>query len=271
MKRAERTHKIPKYLVFAGGAPVLAISGSKKMRLKIRPERKVGYEHGDEVALKSQKESIFNMGNHKFKGLITFIMISLTVFISLAYRQAGNQLTDFDQTVSGWIVAWRTPWLTGLMLAITQLGSTGAIIGVLVAGTIAGLFWWRRFEVIIYLVSTAGAYWLSETLKQICHRDRPSMPWLERASGYSFPSGHSLVSLVLYWVLAYLMLRNLQNRIGRNILAVGLLMLPFLIGISRIYLGVHYPSDVLGGWAFAMGWVGIWVAVVDGYIDPLKT
>jgi membrane-associated phospholipid phosphatase len=213
-----------------------------------------------------------NVTASKFKVLIIPVIISLVsliVFIGLAFKQAGNQLTGFDQTVAEWIVAWRAPWLTGLMLAITQLGSASMIIIVLTVGTVAGLRRWRRLDVIFLNLGTTGAYLLNEALKQIFRRVRPPLPWLGTAGGYSFPSGHSLVSMVVYGILAYLLLRNLKNLAWRSIFAAVLLMLPILIGISRIYLGVHYPSDVLGGWAFAIGWAGIGVAVVEGYSSKL--
>jgi undecaprenyl-diphosphatase len=126
-----------------------------------------------------------------------------------------------------------------------------------------GLQYWRRFDVPLLNLGTAGAFLWSESLKRIFQRARPPLPWLGPAAGYSFPSGHSLVSLALYSLLAYVWFQNVKKRGWRIGITLFLTLLATLIGISRIYLGVHYPSDVLAGWALAIGWVAIWVTGME--------
>jgi membrane-associated phospholipid phosphatase len=205
--------------------------------------------------------------NQKSLGRLMFGVVialcSFLVFSKIAYELFWNNLIEFDQTVAGWIIVWRSPRLTEVMRAITNFGSTGTIIGVLVVGTVVGLQYWRRFDVPLLNLGTAGAFLLSESLKRIFQRTRPPLPWLGPASGYSFPSGHSLVSLALYGTLAYLLFQNIKNRTWRIRITVLLILLPLLIGISRIYLGMHYPSDVLAGWVLAIGWGVIWVTGVE--------
>jgi membrane-associated phospholipid phosphatase len=194
---------------------------------------------------------------------VTIGLCSFLVFCKIAYELIWNKLSGFDQTVAGWIIVWRSPRLTEIMRFMTNLGSTGTIIGVLVVGTVVGLQYWRRFDVPLLNLGTAGAFLLSESLKQIFQRARPPLPWLGSAAGYSFPSGHSLISLVLYGILAYLLFQNIKDRAWRIRTTLLLILLPLLIGISRIYLGVHYPSDVLAGWALAIGWGGVWVTGME--------
>ncbi|HYH04910.1 MAG TPA: phosphatase PAP2 family protein [Bacillota bacterium] len=162
----------------------------------------------------------------------------------------------FDATVSQWIIAWRTGWLTSLMRAITELGSTGGVVGVALGIIVICLYFRKRLEALTFGLTVLGAFLTSEWLKGVFKRARPPLPWLGSATNYSFPSGHSLVTLALYGSLAYLVVRNLKPSRLRSVMIAVLLLIPFLVGISRIYLGVHYPSDVLAGWILAVVWIG---------------
>ncbi|RIW35145.1 PAP2 family protein [Bacillus salacetis] len=98
-----------------------------------------------------------------------------------------------------------------------------------------------------------GFNWL---LKEYFKRQRPDIEALVEQGGYSFPSGHSMGSFILYGALAFAVFRLYDHRWSKFIGAAALLLLVLLIGLSRIYLGVHYPSDILGG--FSAG--GVWLA-----------
>ena len=171
-------------------------------------------------------------------------------------------ITSFDATVSRWIIAMRTDWLTSVMRAITELGSTGGVVGVTLGVAVICLLFGKWLEAPTFALTVLGSFLTSEWLKRVFKRPRPPMPWLAAATNYSFPSGHSLVTLALYGLLAYLVFQNLKPGRIRSILTGFLLVIPFLIGISRIYLGVHYPSDVLGGWILAAVWIGSSVFVM---------
>jgi membrane protein YqaA with SNARE-associated domain/membrane-associated phospholipid phosphatase len=186
----------------------------------------------------------------------TLTVFGFLFFAKLASELLEKELTHFDSTVGGWIISFRSDWLTTLMNAITNLGSTGWVIGVVIVVTFAGFRFRRRLDVLGLIICVSGALILSELLKATFHRHRPGLPWLAPATGYSFPSGHTLISLALYGFLAYLVIRHSEWPRWRIWLAGGLVLLPVLIGISRVYLGVHYPSDVLAGWAVAGAWVG---------------
>lgn len=188
----------------------------------------------------------------------TLTAFGFVIFTKIASELLEHELSRFDNFVGKWITGWRTGWLTILMKWITNLGSTVWVIGFILVITLLGFRFRKRFSVIALNLAVSGACILSELLKGTFHRPRPALPWLETAGGYSFPSGHALISLSLYGFLAYLVFRNMEwpRSCWRFILLFGLLLLPFLIGISRVYLGVHYPSDVLAGWAVAIGWVG---------------
>jgi membrane protein YqaA with SNARE-associated domain/membrane-associated phospholipid phosphatase len=193
----------------------------------------------------------------------TLTIFSFLFFTKLASELLENELTHFDRMVGQWVIFFRSSWLTPVMSFITNLGSTGWVIGIIVAITIIGISFRSRLEVLGLNICVVGAVIFSQTLKVSFHRTRPDLPWLTPASGYSFPSGHALISLALYGFIAYLILRNLKWPRWRFLLAGSVLLIPVLIGISRVYLGVHYPSDVLGGWAVATAWMGTCIAGVE--------
>ena len=103
-------------------------------------------------------------------------------------------------------------------------------------------------------------------LKSIFQRPRPEGLWLVDASGYSFPSGHSMAAMACYGYLIYLVFRYVDNKTYRIILTVGLSVLIVLVGLSRIYLGVHYASDVLGGFLVSLAYLIVYTNVVKRFL-----
>jgi membrane-associated phospholipid phosphatase len=137
-----------------------------------------------------------------------------------------------------------------VMESVTRLGNTGVVLGVIALGVI---FFWllgrRRTAVILLLASLLGPA-ISYGVKYAIKRERPDVAWrlIERPTSPSFPSGHAVNSMAVYGSLALLASRHLRSRRVRAfVLVIGFLM-PLVIGLSRPYLGVHYPSDVLAGW-----------------------
>ncbi|HEX2954559.1 MAG TPA: phosphatase PAP2 family protein [Bacillota bacterium] len=186
----------------------------------------------------------------------TLLSFGFLVFAKLVDELLELELVHFDRAIASWIIGFRVEWLNNLMIGITNIGSTFGIIGVALLLTILGILLHRRVIDIVGLdLCVLGGWGLSEFLKALFHRTRPPHPWLTQAPGYSFPSGHALISLTLYGFLAYYIIRHTRPSLRRNLSVFVLLLIPFMIGISRIYLGVHFPSDVLGGWAVAGAWV----------------
>lgn len=168
-----------------------------------------------------------------------------------------NFITSLDQFASELIITIRTPWLTTFFRGFTHLGSAVAII--IITLSILSYFAskrdWRNFS--LMFITVAGAGIISEILKLLINRERPIRPWLISTTGFSFPSGHSLVSMVLYGYLAYLIYKRILPLPKVRQITLILMLFPFLIGFSRLYLGVHYLSDVLGGWLIGLIWLGI--------------
>ncbi|HKH63612.1 MAG TPA: phosphatase PAP2 family protein, partial [Flavitalea sp.] len=118
----------------------------------------------------------------------------------------------------------------------------------------------RWYSITVPVVSLGGVS-LMFILKNLFGRPRPEDPLLRTVSGLSFPSGHALISVAFYGLLIYLVWHNVTNKILRWVLIILLLMLILTIGLSRIYLRVHYASDVLAGFAMGLIWLvlSIWV------------
>ena len=185
--------------------------------------------------------------------------VSLFLFAWLSQEILSGSVTRFDDAVRDWVHALASPSLTQLMIFISRLGY-GFLIVELVAA-LAVFLWlrWRRGA--LWLSFTmAGALGLDLILKQAFHRTRPDAFFVSQPNSYSFPSGHALCSFCFYAVLAGLIadrVRYMPVRIGAGVAAA---VVVGAIGFSRIYLGVHYPSDVLAGYLAAAVWVSSMLA-----------
>ena len=111
---------------------------------------------------------------------------------------------------------------------------------------------------------------LNNILKLIVRRARPTGFRLVEETGYSFPSGHSMVSMAFYGYLIYLIYKNVKNKKLRWTLMTGFGILIFIIGMSRIYLGVHYTSDVFAGFLFSLGYLVVYIKFTDPIVFQKK-
>jgi membrane-associated phospholipid phosphatase len=191
--------------------------------------------------------------------LVIMILISGMVFASLAEDFVNREtLSTMDPVFGGWLIAHTN--LTGdyIFSMITFLGNALIIS----AGTCLLGFWFAKrkcWNQLIFLFLTVGGGALFNLiLKQIFLRPRPVFPQAFLVdSGYSFPSGHTMISLVFYGAVAFLVLLTLKKRWNKFFVVLGFILISALIGFSRLYLGVHYLTDVLAGWAAG----GLWLTV----------
>ena len=200
----------------------------------------------------------------EFKLLITILVIvaALWIFLVLADAVRGGAVQQFDDAI---LLAFRQPehsdiprgpaWLADVMRDITSLG--GAPVITLFTLSVAGYLALRRkYQPLLLLsIASVGGALLDLGLKTVVGRGRPDIvPHLMTADSMSFPSGHSLMSMVVYLVLAVLLTPQLPDRRARVYVIAVALLFTLIIGVSRVYLGVHYPSDVLGGWSMGLAW-----------------
>ena len=166
----------------------------------------------------------------------------------------GDPLVSLDNSIYHALQNLRTPPGDAAMIVFTELGDSAVVI--VVTGIVflwfAGKRAWRT--ALYWLVAIAGASTLNTVIKVALHRPRPGEQLYDGWSAFSFPSGHSTVNLVLYGFLAFLTGRELRS-VWRLPVALGAALLVLLIAFSRLYLGAHWLSDVIGGLAFGTAWL----------------
>jgi membrane-associated phospholipid phosphatase len=169
-----------------------------------------------------------------------------------------------DERVADWLHGRATDPLTDAFRAITTLGNFTTLIVVVV---IAVAVLWRRGErtdALFVAVAFLGAQVLSSGMKLGFRRERPFFPDpLATESTFSFPSGHALVSLAVYGSIALVVARRLRRRRDRILLLAATGLLVLAIGFSRLYLGVHFLSDVLAGYAAGIAWLALLYVVIE--------
>lgn len=212
---------------------------------------------------------------------ITFVLILcillLICFSLVATLIQGQRIAQFDHNVITFIQGMESPGLTLLMKVFTFIGSTPIVVVLALSGMLFLYFvLHHRYELIFFIIIVAGTAILNVLLKLCFVRQRPDLHRLIQETGYSFPSGHSMEAFALYASLAFLLWRHLSTRTGRSIIIILCVVMIILIGISRIYLGVHYPSDVFGGYLasgvyFTLGvWLFQWYKEYRAYTKTLK-
>jgi membrane-associated phospholipid phosphatase len=181
-------------------------------------------------------------------------ILFLFLFSWLAHEVFEGETTRFDAAVRGWVHQFASSALTQVMFAISWMGSTGLLLLFLIS--IAGflIFHWRRAALWLFL-SVAGADILILTLKYSFRRPRPAAFFGVEPHSFSFPSGHALASFCFYIVLAGLLSSRVRPPGLRIAIWLAASLLVAAIGLSRVYLGVHYPSDVIAGYLAAAVWV----------------
>jgi undecaprenyl-diphosphatase len=193
-----------------------------------------------------------NLGNRR-TALLTALSAALLLSIAAAIALGASQAVDQGTLQS--LRRHAYPWLTDVMVAVTFLGSWPVIL----AGV--AVFAWlnRRYPhrgTCFLVVAIAGAAFLSLSLKLVFHRPRPTIvPPLVTVGSYSFPSGHALLSLTFYGTIAYLVACRTASWWRAWLIRLGAVFFVVLIGLSRVYLGVHYVTDVVAGYATAVAWV----------------
>lgn len=188
-------------------------------------------------------------------------VLALFLFAWLGNEMLQGDTLHFDQVVREWVHRYASPGMTRAMTAISLLGYNVLIVELLVALVVFAKLRWRRAAVWL-TVAMAGSLVLDLTLKYIYHRTRPTAYFGMAPHSYSFPSGHAMCSFCFYGVLAGLLSARTKPLGWRLLIWFAAAALVMAIGLSRIYLGVHYPSDVAAGYLAATVWVGT-IIVLD--------
>ncbi len=183
----------------------------------------------------------YDKKNILYYSLITILSISvLILFIIVA--QGKTEMFDFNVLLS--ISSIRSPILTRLMIFISEFCN---MIFIFVVVLFLLLLVKEKTHKFLVVINTLGAYLLTGFIKLIFARPRPIIFMLVNKKSYSYPSGHALISTAFYGILAYLCYKNIENKYWKYISPFLLIILSIAISFSRLYLGVHYLTDVMTG------------------------
>lgn len=207
------------------------------------------------------KEKIKEITKKNFKWLVLFI--ALIGFLALAEDVFNKEIMNGDiigyKIISTFLIS---DFATPIAKFITNFG--GAIFLITLTVILVILIKNKKIGLSIFsnlIIITV----LNQLLKRILQRPRPTDFRIIEETGYSFPSGHSMVSMAFYGYLIYLIYKYVENRYVKWISIVLLSILIFAIGVSRIYLGVHYTSDVLGGFLVSISYLILFISTVNKF------
>ena len=192
------------------------------------------------------------------------VLICLIGFLALAEDVFNKEIMNGDiigyKMISTFLIS---DFITPIAKFITNFG--GAIF--LIVSTIALLVFLKNKKIgLSILTNLVVITVLNQLLKRILQRPRPTEFRIIEETGYSFPSGHSMVSMAFYGYLIYLIYKYVKNKYIKVCLITLLSILICCIGISRIYLGVHYTSDVLGGFFISISYLIIYISIVNKFL-----
>lgn len=196
--------------------------------------------------------------------LLVLAVLCLAVFACLLVKVLKRQAMRIDRL--GYVLfveKLRSPALTVAMKSVSNMASLPVVVGVLVA-----TFIWApcRIQVMCAAVNVGVISAIDQLLKVLVRRPRPQGYRLVEAPGLSFPSGHSMAAMAFYGYGIWLV-QGGAGGLSSNVFAVMALACVILaVGVSRIYLGVHYASDVLGGFCLALAWLILFVRLVPPFI-----
>lgn len=211
------------------------------------------------------KEKIYGLVKKNLKWILLFIFIIL--FIEVTIRVYGTDVMKRDVIGYKLISNLISDKITPVTIIITQFGS--ALLLIILTVVLAIIIKDKKISFSIFLnLILVGL--INQILKHIVQRPRPTEYRIIDEKGYSFPSGHSMASVAFYGFLIYLIYKKVKNPKLKWIFILLLSILIILIGSSRIYLGVHYTSDVLAGFFVSTSYLLVYTSIIDDYIGTNK-
>lgn len=191
-------------------------------------------------------------------------MLFLSLFTEIAEEALEQESWSFDTSIISFFKSIANDTLDVFMIVITELGSVWFLTAFSIA---AILFLWIRHKdkwgILFFIIAVGGGGLLTSLLKNLYERGRPSINPEIDAIGFSFPSGHSMGSLIFYGFIIYFVIRSRMSELLKGLVISFTAVLVVLIGLSRIYLGAHYPSDVLAGYIAGAIWLMLSILALE--------
>ena len=213
--------------------------------------------------MKEKTKEVISFFKRRYKLVIVFIFLIL--FLGIFQSVYSNEIMKLDKIGYNFVSKYLIKdTITPIAKFITWFGGVIGLILLAIITTIAIKD--KKVKICVWINLTTVAL-LNQILKRIVQRPRPNEFRIVEESGYSFPSGHSMASCAFYGFFIYLIFKRLKNK-RLKVLFISLLsMLIILIGTSRIYLGVHYTSDVIAGFSITISYLTIFTSIVNDYLD----
>lgn len=190
--------------------------------------------------------------------------LATAAFTGTALLVGADRVGPFDRAVIRVVQGWESTGLTVTAEALSWIGSMTTVIALTL---LLAIFMYavlkHRKELVLFAAAIAGAGLLNKLLKVAFQRERPDIHPLVVETGYSFPSGHTMGALALYGILVWLLWRHVASPAGKTALIAVCALMYLGIAVSRIYLGVHYPSDIAGGTLASAAWLGLCIGVYE--------
>ena len=189
---------------------------------------------------------------------IFIVVLCLILFSVICYGVLSYDSLVIDTKVYSFIADnLMSDGITSVLKVITELGGVAFIVlAVLIFMFCKKIRWFVTFDLV-------GVTVINQAIKHIVRRPRPNVLRLVEEDGYSFPSGHSMVSMAFYGIIIYLVYKNVTNKYLKWSLITLLSLLILSIGFSRIYVGVHYFTDVVGGFLLGLAYLIIYINIYN--------
>jgi undecaprenyl-diphosphatase len=196
--------------------------------------------------------------------LLGILVASIVLFATMAEEVASRApIVDLDRAVALWLHANTTGFATAVMRSVTELGGSAVLLAVTIVAVLAYSVRRRLAHAALVGVALVGGQALNWALKAAFERPRPGLADpLATAAGFSFPSGHAMLACTVYGALAIVIATSLNSRAMRAGVLAAAFALVLAIGVSRVYLGMHYPSDVLAGYCAGLAWLTLCALVL---------
>lgn len=202
---------------------------------------------------------------------IVLFVIGLNAFVELTDELVEDELGPFDRSVTAWVLSFRNEGLTAFFQFMTNMGD---LIAYSVISVVIGAYFYIRHRSWRFVAQTLLVLLLSTlcnvVLKRVINRARPTLEHLVSVNTQSYPSGHSMSAMAFYGFLIYLCFQMNMHRVARALLIMVLGCVVLAVGLSRIYLGVHFPSDVAAGYIGGFIWIAFCVIIFNA-IDLLRS
>ena len=197
------------------------------------------------------------------------LIVALLLFAAAGYIswQVGSVydcgVTPLDRCVQDWFFSLRSQWLNALVIPLTHTSDTITIVVLCIILVLSPFPGRKKYGFPVTLAALSGLA-IYKPMKHLFLRLRPDAALhLVEQGGFSFPSGHSVTSVIVFGLLFYLIRKHCNRPVLRNVLSGICLLLAVLVGPSRIYVGVHWPTDVLAGWCIGGGVLLIFLVILE--------